>query len=313
MEHPTNHSAADKHLDRRWLKRQIGVWRSLALVALTVLATVLALRYIDGGPNDGFSTGPHIARLSIDGVIGTDSELLSRIDKLSKNSDVVAVILRLNSPGGTYAGSEALYSALRALAEAKPTVAVIDGVAASGAYMAAIATDRIFARAGSITGSIGVIMQMPNIKGLMDHIGVGYEAIRSAPLKATPTPFEDTSAASRAAAQDIVQDLFDQFVERVKERRTLTATALNVSTSGRVFTGKQALPLGLIDALGGETEATGWLEQHAEIAAGTRVLDAKSKDEAIQFRDLIERIGGTRFFGTQPMLDGPLAVWQSTM
>ena len=305
--------SADRRADRRWLKRQIVLWRSLALIAITVLATFLALQYADGGSVGSFAGGgSKIVRLPITGVIRTDQHLLQQIERLAQSDDVVGVILRIDSPGGTFSGSEALYSALRRLADAKPTVAVIDGVGASGAYMAAIAADHIVARAGSITGSVGVIMQIPNMTGLLTSIGVNMQEIRSGPLKATPSPFEETSDASRAAAESIVLDLFDQFLGMVTERREISEAALTAVKSGQVFTGKQALPLGLIDALGGETEARLWLVGK-KVEIGVPIRDAEQPDDTQVFRDLLRRIGGVTLMGAQPALDGPWAIWQHTI
>jgi protease-4 len=312
MNNNSDHGAADRQTDRRWLKRQIATWRTLAIVALTVLATIVAVRFVDDGNGPRLGSSPHIARLSVMGVIQTDQKLVDEIARLAAEPNVLGVILKLDSPGGTYAGSEALHSALISLSQSKPTVAVIDGVAASGAYMAAIATNHIVARAGSITGSVGVIMQMPNVKGLMDHIGVGFDAIRSGPLKATPSPFEETNPASRESAQAIVNDLFLQFAAMVSSRRKLAAEQMDVIRTGRIFTGSQALPMGLIDEIGGEETAVRWLKTQPNVPSDVRIQDVEPEADVTPLQQMIERFSGVRFFGSQPMLDGPLAVWQAT-
>ncbi len=300
--------AADRHVDRRWLKRQVVLWRSLALIVATVLMTMLVFQF-GGGVGGGIGRSPHIARLTVSGVIQTDPQMLTAVDRLAKADSVRAVIVRIDSPGGTYSGSEALHAALRQLASVKPVVAVLDGVAASGGYMTALAADHIVARAGSITGSVGVIMQMPQLKGLMDSIGIGMEVVRSAPLKATPSPFEDTTEAARAASESIVQDLFDQFVTLLTERRELDPAALDTIKSGRVFTGRQALPLNLIDAIGGETEARDWLAQQGTLAPDTPVIDVPEIEDDAVFQELIKRLGGASLFAPHPTVDGPWAIW----
>ena len=309
---PPETGSADHRVDRRWLKRQIVLWRSLALIAVTVLATVLVLRYVDGGSSTSFAGGDRIVRLPIIGVIRDDAELIDRIERLTEASSVAGVILRIDSPGGTFSGSEGLYTALRRLADTKPTVAVIEGVGASGAYMAAVAADHIIARAGSITGSVGVIMQMPYVSGLLTSIGVDIQEIRSGPLKATPSPFEETSDVSRAAAESIVLDLFEQFLAIVTSRREMSPQALTAVKSGRVFTGKQALPLGLIDAIGGETEARLWLVDQ-KVDPDVPIRDAEEPDDSEVLRDLLKRIGGAALMGPQPALDGPWAVWHHNL
>jgi len=301
--------SADRQVDRRWLKRQVVLWRSLALVVATVLATVLVLQFTGAGDTPFGRGGPHIARLSVAGVIETDERLLAAIEELSQSAGTKAVIVRIDSPGGTFSGSEALYAALRRLAAEKPVVAVLDGVAASGGYMAALAADHIVARAGTITGSVGVIMQMPQLKGLMDSLGIGMEVVRSAPLKATPSPFEDVTEEGRAVSRSIVQDLFEQFVAMVSERRDLDQAALETVTSGRVFTGQQALPLNLIDAVGGEAEARAWLGTQAEISLETPIVDVQYQEDDEFLQSLIKQLGSASLFGTHPTVDGPWAIW----
>jgi protease-4 len=301
---------ADRQVDRRWLKRQVVLWRSLALVVATVLVTILVFQFGHGGGiGGGIGGSPHIARLTVSGVIQTDPQLLAAIDGLAKADSVRAVIVRIDSPGGTYSGSEALHAALRQLANEKPVVAVLDGVAASGGYMAALAADHIVARAGSITGSVGVIMQMPQLKGLMDSIGIDMEVVRSAPLKAAPSPFEDTTEAARAASESIVQDLFDQFVSLLTERRALEPAALETVKSGRVFTGRQALPLNLIDVIGGEDEARDWITGQTDIAQDIPIIDVPEIEDDAVLQELLKRLGGASLFAPHPTVDGPWAIW----
>jgi len=304
---------ADRQVDRRRLKRQVVLWRSLALIVATVLVTLLAVRFAhDGG--DGLVPGsPYIARLPIAGVIQSDRNLLDRIDRLTREDAAQAVILQIDSPGGTYAGSEALYGALRRLAERKPVVAVLGGVAASGGYMAALASDHIVARAGSITGSVGVIMQLPRLKGLLDSLGIAVDEVRSGPLKAVPSPFQDGDAAGRVAARSIVDDLFDQFLGIVLSRRALGGSALEQVRTGRVFTGQQALPLGLIDAIGGEAEARAWLAATHGVAPSLAVREVAGEDQAEMLERLLKGVAGATLLGPQPIVDGPWAVWHPVL
>ena len=170
-------------------------------------------------------------------------------------------MLTIESPGGTTAGSELLFDELRRLAAKKPVVAVVGTMAASGAYIAALGADRIFAKGNSIVGSIGVLIEFPNFSGLLDKIGVKLEAMKSSPLKATPNPMEPTSEATRAAMAALVADSFDWFKSLVKDRRHLSDDELAQVDDGRVFTGRQGVPLKLVDAIGGEREAIAWLER----------------------------------------------------
>lgn len=299
---------ADRQVDRRRMKRQVVLWRSLALVVATVLVTILVMQ-LTRGIESPFGGGPHIARLTISGVIETDDRRVAALDRLAAAATTEAVLVRIDSPGGTFGGSEELYAALRRVAAEKPVVAVLDGVAASGGYMAALAADRIFARASTITGSVGVIMQLPQLQGLMESLGIGMEVVRSAPLKAVPSPFEEPTEAGRAVSESIVQDLFGQFVGLVTERRNLDQAALETIKSGRVFTGRQALPLNLIDAIGSETEARAWLESEGTIAAGLPIVDVPEQQDDAILQQILKRLGSSAFFGSHPTVDGPWAIW----
>jgi protease-4 len=183
------------------------------------------------------------------------------------------VIVHINSPGGTTAGSEALYASLRAVAAKKPVVAVLSEVAASGGYVAAIGTDHIVARGNTLTGSIGVIMEYPDVTGIMDRIGVEVETVRSSPLKAEPSPFRETSPAARAVEEKLVAESYDWFRGLVGERRSLEGAALDAVANGQVFTGRLALGNGLVDEIGGEPEALAWLESRDSALDGLPVRD----------------------------------------
>lgn len=172
--------------ERNLLTRKLTFWRVAAAVLALAGIGALGLRLAG---DDATHLGPHVARLRIEGVI-TDDKLMLKLVKDLEKSSASAVILSVDSPGGTTTGAEALYDELRRLAEKKPTVAVVDGVAASGAYIAALAADGIVVRGNSIVGSIGVLMQMPNASKLMETVGVKMEEIKSSPLKAAPNPYE---------------------------------------------------------------------------------------------------------------------------
>jgi protease IV len=184
---------------------------------------------------------------------------------IGKDDNAKAILIRIDSPGGTTAGSEALYLEIRKVAEKKPVVAVMDTVAASGGYITAIAADHIVARGNTITGSIGVIFTYPDASKLLDTIGIKMEDIKSAELKAEPSPYKPTSDKARAVMQEMVVDGFDWFKGLVSERRKMAADKTAVLADGRVYSGRQALANGLIDALGAEDEAMTWLAKEKKI------------------------------------------------
>jgi len=240
-----------------------GVWRALAFIALAIAIIVgvgrFALPY--GAKND------YVARLVVDGTIASHPGRLAAIEALAKDDAVKAVIIAINSPGGTTAGGEELYEALGHLRAAKPTVAVIKELGASAAYMTAIGTDRIFARRLSIVGSIGVLYQHVNAGKLLDTIGVDLDKVASGPLKAEPDINDPLDGAPRASIAALVDDSFQWFVDIVAERRGLTRPQTLALADGRILTGRVALSDGLIDEIGGELEAKAWLESEHDVAA----------------------------------------------
>jgi len=249
---------ADQIVDRRRLRRKLTFWRVVGFIAiLAVIGVLLSL----GANREGGSLfpQPQIARINISGFIAesrAEDEMLAR---LAKNPEVKGVIVSINSTGGSTTGGEALYEGLRKLADAKPTVATVGTFGASAAYMAAIATDHIVARRTSITGSIGVLFELPELSDLLGKIGVKVDSIKSAPLKAEPNPFTPPSDAALAVIQGVVNDTFAWFVGIVAERRHFTHDQALALADGRIYTGQQALDAKLIDEIGGEDAAIAWL------------------------------------------------------
>src|SRR5262245_55048482 len=242
---------ADAMVDGGRMRRKLTFWRVFAvLVAIgAVIAAAAALRAPGTDVLTGVSAGS-IARVTITGIIRTDRQRVEALERLGK-SQAKAVIVHINSPGGTTAGSEELYDSLKRLKEAKPMVIVVDGLAASGGYITAIAGDYIVAGETSLVGSIGVLFQYPNFGEALKTLGIKMEEIKSSPLKAAPNGFEPTSPEARAAIEAIVMDSYAWFRDLVKARRQLDDAALERVADGRVFTGRQAVGLKLVDELGG--------------------------------------------------------------
>lgn len=314
-------------VDRRRLRRKLSFWRIAAFVGLAV-ALVVAVRL--GAGDDTFGTGgePQVARISIDGFIAGSRDQLDLIARLEKAKHVRAVIVSINSPGGSTAGGEATYEALRRLAAVKPVVATMETVAASAAYMTALATDRILARRSTITGSIGVIFESPEVSGLLEKLGIKMDEIKSAPLKAEPSPFHPASAEARAVIAGVVADTFGWFVDLVAERRALDRpTALGLA-DGRVYTGAQALTAKLVDEIGGEEAARAWLASAKGVARELPVRDWKPTSRVpFPFGDVAtawvarqlglppgaaEAIGLDRILPRNLWLDGLLSLWQGS-
>ena len=274
---------ADTIVDRRRMRRKLTFWRVFAV--LLAICAVVAVGAVLRAPGTAVLTGvpgASIARVTITGLIRTDRERVDAIERLGRSA-AKAVIVHINSPGGTTSGSEELHDSLRRLKEQKPTVVVVDGVAASGGYITAIAADHIVAMETSLVGSIGVLFQYPNVADLLKTIGIKVEEIKSSPLKAAPNGFEPTSPEARAAIEAIVMDSYDWFRGLVKDRRQLDDAALARVADGRVFTGRQGLALKLVDELGDEATAVAWLAKEKNIDPKTPVRDYRLRD---RFSDL---------------------------
>jgi protease IV len=260
---------ADSIVDRRRMRRKLTFWRGSAILVaiVAVVAAAFAL-----APTRWVAPGNYIARVKIQGLIRNNQERVEALERLAR-SRARAVIVHVDSPGGTTAGSEQLYDSLRALQAKKPMVVVVDGLAASGAYIAAISADHIVAQDTSLVGSIGVLFQYPNFSELLKTIGVQVESIKSTPLKAAPNGFEPTSPEARAAIEAIVLDSYAWFKGLVKQRRKLDDGQLAAVDDGRVFTGRQGVGLKLVDELGNEKTALAWLAKEKRVPATTPVRD----------------------------------------
>jgi protease-4 len=316
-------SPSDYLVDRRQLRRKVSFWRIAAIVCLIIAVAVAGFRFF--APNATSRFSPHIARLSITGLITGDRKTIDLIKDIGKSNAVSAVLVSIESPGGTTTGSERLYVALRALSEKKPVVAVVGTVAASGAYIAALGTDQIVSRGNSIVGSIGVLFQYPNVGKLLDKIGVKMEEVKSSPLKASPNGFEETSPEARAALASLVTDSFEWFKSLVKDRRKMSDQELAAVDDGRVFTGRQGLGLKLVDKIGGEPEAIAWLEQDRNVRKGLPVRDWTEKKSLeglgllgfsarladwSGFPELSRVLTSWQEISDARLLDGLVSIWQ---
>jgi protease-4 len=320
--------SADQIADRRRLRRKLSFWRVAAVVVLFV---AIAAGIVAVGGRDRFpvTASAQIARVTITGFIATDRAQAKLIDTLAKTSAIKGVIVAIDSTGGATAGGEELYEGLRKLAAAKPTVATLGTVGASAAYMAAIGTDHIVARRTSITGSIGVIFEMPEVSGLMDKIGVNVEEIRSGPLKAEPSPFKPASEEAKAVVEGVIRDSFNWFVDIVAERRGLSRNAALALADGRIFTGRQALDAKLIDEIGGEDAAVAWLGTKG-VNTSLPIKDWRPADQNVPWSfanaatvwiahtlgispELVRGSGLGRILPENLRLDGLLSVWQASL
>lgn len=292
----------------RALRRSRGRWRIFAFLALALAVFFALARYLPALT----PPGQVIARVTISGTIATDPERTALLGRLADDETVSAVIVAINSPGGTTAGGEELYAALRKIAEQKPMVSTIGELGASAAYMAAIATDRIFARNLSIVGSIGVYYQHVDAGKLFETIGIDLDKIASGPLKSEPDFDEPITPEVRRSLAELVDSSFQYFVDLVAERRGFSRAETLDLADGRILSGLMALDAGLVDAAGGEDEAIQWLATEHAIDPELPVVDVwphKRGPNLIDF--LIDRALGSIWPQGRARLplDGLVSLW----
>ncbi len=258
--------------------------------------------------------GGHVALVRINGIITDDADLQKSIAQVGRDPSARAMIVAIDSPGGSAGGGEALHDTIARVAAVKPVVAIMGGVAASAGYMIAVPAARIFAREGTLTGSIGVFVEAPDISGLLGKVGVSTEVIKSGPLKDEPSLTQPLSPEGRQMLQGLVMNLYEQFVSMVADGRHMAPDRVRQIADGRPYTGQQALKLGLIDAIGGLPEARDWLAQN-------RGIPLSLPTEEVSTSGLVARLFSTmltpvinavgKSIGTQwLMLDARSALWQ---
>ena len=295
----------DQIVDRRRLKRGITLWRTLAILAVIVALALLARDRI--GEDIG---GDHVAWLDVRGVIVEDREREDSLRRVADDDRAKALIVYIDSPGGTTYGGEELFHALRKIAVEKPVVAVIGTLGTSAGYLAALAGERIFARASSITGSIGVLMETIEASQLLGKIGLSTETIKGGEFKNVPSPFQPLSEAGRVVVQSVVDDSYSWFVEIFADRRGLRPDRARALGDGRVYTGRQALAVGLIDEIGARSAARRWLESQHGISTELplrEVFDAARDEHWLRrLLDWTEKM----IFSERLTLDGLISLWQ---
>ncbi|WP_025897322.1 signal peptide peptidase SppA [Sneathiella glossodoripedis] len=293
----------DLILDRRRLKRRLFFWRILTVIAILVAIAFGTMKLVPD------QAEPHVAKLNIENVIVENDRRQQVISDIAQNDNVKALIVYINSPGGSTYGSERLYHALKDVAQKKPVVTVIGTVGASGGYITALAGERIFAGETSITGSIGVIVQFTEISKLLDQIGVRADAITSGPLKGEPSPLKPLSNAGRRNLQEMVLQTHEWFEDLIVQNRPLSEAEVEAISDGRILIGKSAISAGLIDELGGLKEARIWLESNRQIPRDLPLIQADYSEPKGLIQELIQGILGKSVISERLTLDGLISLW----
>lgn len=261
------------------------IWFGLIIGAATILlgGIVVALNFsvqklsgnISGDySHSSFLGGKQFGMVRISGIILDAEKTVTWINDLRENRSVPGVIIRINSPGGAIAPSQEIFQAVKRLAAEKPVIVSMGSVAASGGYYAALPAHRILANAGTLTGSIGVKMELFQVNELLDKFGVNYEDLTSGPYKNAGSSFKTLSPEQRKYLQNLIDDMQEQFIEDVaSHRKDLTFDEVKKLADGRAFTGKQAVQLGLVDSLGSQDDALEMLRVMCELSEVLPLLE----------------------------------------
>jgi protease-4 len=301
--------SADVLLERMKLKNQLQLWRGLA-----ILAAVFLIWLTFDSPVEEFVGGDYIARISIEGFLMERPDLKKTFDDIAENDRIKAVMVYVDSPGGTVVGGESLHDYIAHLREKKPVVTVMGTLATSAAYMAVVPSDRIFARKGTITGSIGVLLESADVVDLAQKLGIDITVIKTSPLKGAPSPLEKVTPEVRESMKVVLDDFYNVFVDMVAQGRKLPREKVLKLADGRIYTGQQAVDNQLVDAIGSQDEAVHWLEQNKGLKKDLKVKDVELSPHKKGF----DAIGG--MLRNAKILDfsrfsfgGLLSVWQGGM
>ncbi len=266
-----------------------AVWIFAVVLGVVFLATYLATVMDESSP---FGGSKRLALVRIEGVITDAQATIDELDRYAKNPSVLAIVLRIDSPGGAVVPAQEIYDAVNRLRSdyQKKVVVSMGTVAASGGYYIAAASDKIVASPGSLTGSIGVIMEIPNVEGLLKKVGVESIVIKSGRNKDVGSPFRRMEPEERALLQSVLDDVHAQFIEAVAKGRGLDVMEVRRLADGRVFTGRQAQSVGLVDDLGDLRDAIHSAAKLVGIEGEPEVLETKPR---FSFREFLQ----SRWFG----------------
>jgi len=255
--------------------------RGCAVVALVFVAFFVLIGLVSRIDEWSFTTGEKVAVLPVTGLIADSESTIEQLKKFAKDDSVKAIVLRINSPGGGVGPSQEIYEEVRKLSGKKVVVASMGALAASGGYYIACAAQKIYANPGTITGSIGVIMQFVNVKDLIEKIGLKGMVVKSGAFKDIGSPVRDMRPEERELLQSVIDNVHSQFVGAVAESRKMDREKVAMIADGRIFSGEQAKALGLVDVLGNLEDAVAEAGKMAKIEGEPRVVTPPKKKLSI--------------------------------
>ena len=303
---------SDLLIDRKRLKTQLSNWRAFALFAVFGVAVI----YFSGVMHHGKAgiAGDYIAQINIADVMVDDAKRDAIMEDIRDDKRAKALIVQFDSPGGTTVGGEVIYLQLKEIAKKKPVVGVMHTLCASACYMASLGTDHVIARSGTLTGSIGVLLQSIEISRLADKLGITPITIKSGAMKDVPSLGEPFTDEQRRVVSEVVTDAYNHFVGLIVHRRDMDEATVRKLADGRVYTGRQALELKLIDGLGGTAEAIDWLAKTHKINPKFDIREIEPEPEVASFWDGLEQSTGIKIFSRSAVgLDGLVSIWHPSL
>ena len=287
-------------LEQFYTRRQSIIKRLLIIVIVILLTVTASLQFRQ---KENF-----IAKITVEGIIKDRNDILEQLKDLDNDQNVKGLITIINSPGGTYVGSKEIHESIKNLSKKIPTVAYMREMATSGGYLVSLSSDRIFGNEGTITGSIGVILQTADISQLLGKLGINPVIIKSGDLKAVPNPAEEIDEKKLNYLKDVIKKMQTEFLNLVKKSRDISSSTLDLVSDGRIVTGKQAKDLKLIDAVGTENDAISWLKKEAGLDDKVKVKDLSVQSEItelLNFSFLKKKIN----YLNQNFYNGFIAIW----
>ena len=287
-------------LEQFYTRRQSIIKRLLIIVIVILLTVTASLQFRQ---KENF-----IAKITVEGIIKDRNDILEQLKDLDNDQNVKGLITIINSPGGTYVGSKEIHESIKKLSKKIPTVAYMREMATSGGYLVSLSSDRIFGNEGTITGSIGVILQTADISQLLGKLGINPVIIKSGDLKAVPNPAEEIDEKKLNYLKDVIKKMQTEFLNLVKKSRDISSSTLDLVSDGRIVTGKQAKDLKLIDAVGTENDAISWLKKEAGLDDEVRVKDLSIQNDIsklLSFSFLKKKIN----YLNQNFYNGFIAIW----
>ncbi len=253
-------------------RRRLFFWRAISFITVAIIV------YLSFENKEKSSSNDYIANYNISGLLISADEIIEDLEELKSNNEVNSIIISVDSPGGTTVSAEEIYLKLKEVSLVKPTAIVMRNIATSGAYLLSLGGDVIFSRENTITGSIGVLLQWARVDEALLKLGIEVNEVKSGKLKAEPDFFGEIDEEAQQVTKEIIDETFEWFIRIVKVERNLNPSEIYTISDGRIFTGRQAIELNLVDEIGDKNDAKIWLVENKEIDSNSPIIDyGKSK------------------------------------